>query len=71
MQISMNKETIDKTNNPHKALEMLRADLKSEIEKLNHKYEWYIITATNEDGGLMLTAEFSEERKKHFEANPL
>jgi hypothetical protein len=72
MQISMSKEVIATTANPHAALEAMRADLKALIEEQDHKYEWYIVTATNtDDGGLTLTAEYSEERKIHFEANPL
>jgi hypothetical protein len=68
----MSKEVIATTGNPYAALEAMRADLKALIEEQGHKYEWYITTATNtEDGGLTLTAEYSEERKKHFDANPL
>ena len=70
-EVTMTAEQLKSHPTPHIALEALRDQLKAKLDADQQKYEWYIITAHNENEGFRMTAEFSEKRKQHFIENPL
>jgi hypothetical protein len=71
-EVIMTAKEIGEQSEPTKALEALRESLYDKIKADGKDPLHYIMQASNTaDGGFGYTATYSEERKKHFEANPL